>query len=328
MPYRSSVWSRLTEDMLREYREVWRSALVQAVADARPDLVHANHLWLMSSLVPDAAAGVPSVAHCHATGLRQMELCPGLRDEVVAGLRRHSRFVVLHADHAATVAETLVAATDRVAVVGAGYREDYFNDRGAPPASERRGNLLYVGKYAAAKGLPWLLDACEVLWNRGDRFVLHVAGDGAGPEAEALRSRLQAAGRRVRVHGRLDQWALATVMRRCCALVLPSFYEGLPLVLAEARACGCRLVSTALPGVAATLAPSLGPDLQLVPPPRLTGPDTPVAADLPAFTERLAAELTDALAAGVSPPDPAVLEPFTWSAVFRRVEAIWRELVA
>mgnify|MGYP000532501899 CR=1 FL=1 len=44
-----------------------------------------------------------------------------------------------------------------------------------------------------------------------------------------------------------DQPALAELMRRCAVLVLPSFYEGVPLVLAEARACGCRLVATDLP---------------------------------------------------------------------------------
>ena len=56
---------------------------------------------------------------------------------------------------------------------------------------------------------------------------------------------------------------LAALMGRCHAFVLPSFYEGLPLVLAEARACGCRLVATALSGVVSQLAPPLGEDLLL-----------------------------------------------------------------
>jgi len=64
---------------------------------------------------------------------------------------------------------------------------------------------------------------------------------------------------------------------------LPSFYEGLPLVLVEARACGCRLVATDLPGIRERLLPVLGDELALVELPRLTGVDKPVAADLPAF---------------------------------------------
>jgi glycosyltransferase involved in cell wall biosynthesis len=224
------------------------------------------------------------------------------------------------------VAEQLGVAADRVVEVGAGYREDLFHPRGAPADTERRGQLLYVGKYAAAKGLPWLLDACEDRWRRGERFTLHVAGDGAGGEAEQLRARMTRLAPRVRLHGRLDQPALAGLMRRCAVLVLPSFYEGLPLVLAEARACGCRLVATALSGVVSQLAPPLGEDLLLVPPPRLVGPDTPRKDDLPRFTAQLAAVVGGALAAGPREPDPAALRPFTWRAVYRRVEAIWRAI--
>ena len=46
-------------------------------------------------------------------------------------------------------------------------------------------------------------------------------------------------------------------MRRCAVCVLPSFYEGVPLVLVEAAACGCRIVATALPGVIEQIAPYL-----------------------------------------------------------------------
>lgn len=329
MPYKSSVWSTLTGAQLEQYRAVWRERVLATVADCRPHLVHSNHLWELSALVPDAlaaAGGIASVAHCHATGLRQMQLCPHLRDRVVAGLRRHDRFLTLHADLVRQVAAALDVPTERVVETGAGYRDDVFHERGAAPPTERRGHLLFVGKYAAAKGLPWLLDACEALWASGQNFTLHVVGDGAGDEADTLRARMQTLPGIV-LHGRLDQVALGGLMRRIAVLVLPSLYEGLPLVLAEARACGCRLVSTALPGVVERLGPVLGTDLVLVDPPRLVGPDTPVAADLPAFTARLVDGLRPALAA--EPVSAAVdcLEQLTWRAVFARVDAVWRELV-
>ncbi|MEZ4386903.1 MAG: glycosyltransferase family 4 protein [Candidatus Krumholzibacteriia bacterium] len=324
MPYASTVWSTMTADQLSIYRDIWKQAICTTAARCRPDLVHGNHLWLVSSLLPEALPGVPALAHCHGTGLRQMALCPQLREQILPGLRRLRGFAVLHDDHAQQIAAILGAARSDIHVVGAGYRDELFHLSADTDADARRDHLAYVGKFAAAKGLPWLLDACEACWAAGEPLTLHVIGDGAGAEAEALRRRMQDLAPRVMIHGRLGQADLADRLRRCAALVLPSFYEGLPLVLAEARACGCRLVSTALPGVVKQLAPAFGPALDLVEPPRLSGPDTPESADLPGFTRRLARAVAAAAVAPLLPPTTGELAPFTWAAVFARVEQAWQ----
>jgi glycosyltransferase involved in cell wall biosynthesis len=210
-------------------------------------------------------------------------------------------------------------------MVGAGYREEVFGTPAAPV--DRAGQALFVGKYSRAKGLPWLLEAVAALDRGGHEIVLHTAGGGAGPETARLKGRFRELGPLVTDHGRLDPPDLAELMRRCAVCVLPSFFEGLPLVLVEARACGCRLVATDLPGSRALLAPALGEDLILIAPPRLTGPDEPDPADLPAFTERLTAALAAALAAGPPTGTTDVLAPFTWNAVYRRIAAIWLDLL-
>jgi glycosyltransferase involved in cell wall biosynthesis len=319
MPYPSTVWSTLTAGHLELYRKVWKHRIARLVEDFRPDIIHTNHVWLMSSLVPDAAPGVPAVCACHATGLRQMDLCPHLKDEVVRGCRRIERFAVLREDHRSRLAGVLGVDPGRIAVTGAGYREDLF--RPGPESAREAGTLLYVGKYSEAKGLPWLLDALADL---APGVRLHVAGGGAGSEAERLRARMAAMPDRVTLHGMLDQPALADLMRRCAVCVLPSFYEGVPLVLVEAAACGCRIVATDLPGVRERIAPVLGPWATLVAPPRLAGVDRPVPEDLPAFTRRLAEALDRGLRR--RPESRPDLDVFTWGAVFGRVAAVWRDL--
>lgn len=324
MPYASSVWSTLSAESLTAYRRTWRDHLQQAVDSFQPDLIHSNHIWLLTSLVKDVAPDLPAVATCHATGLRQMELCPGLKDEVIRGCRRIDRFCVLREDHLEQLASTLDIPAGRITVTGAGYRDELFFP-GSTPAPGT-GELLYIGKYSAAKGLPWLLDAVERLSIDHPGLRLHVAGSGAGPEADELRGRMETLSPVVVIHGQLDQAALADLMRRCDICVLPSFYEGVPLVLVEAAASNCRIVSTALPGVIEQISPYLGDRLDLVPLPRLVGVDQPVSEDLPRFVDDLVVSLRGALEAGteVTPPD---LGPFTWDAVFGRVEKIWRGLL-
>ena len=326
MPYRSTVFSTLDEEGIEAYVAAWRSHLKTVLAAEGPRLIHGHHVWLMSSILKDLAPEIPVVNHCHATGLRQMRLCPHLAERVRAGCRRNEAFAVLHEGHADELAATLDLPRDRIHVVGAGYREAVFHARGRTAAEEAQEAIVYAGKYSHAKGLPWLLDAVERLGRRRPRLVLHVAGDGAGVEAETLRRRMAAMGDRVVMHGMLDQEALAALLRRSHLFVLPSFYEGLPLVLVEARACGCRLVSTDLPGIRKVLAPSLGDGLRLVPCPRLRGSDVPEEEDLPAFVDALEEAMDAELGRPLSPGDDG-LAPFTWAAVFRRVETLWEGLL-
>jgi len=313
MPYRSSRWSTMTDDQLGRYRAEWRRHIREVIGSVKPDLIHSHHIWLMSSLLPDLAGGRPIVLQCHATGLRQMELCPHLANEVRTGCARADRFLVLHDEHADLLATALGVGRGRIHQTGAGFREDLFHTRGR---RKKRGRaLLYVGKYSASKGLPQLLDVVV----RIDGTELHVAGSGAGAEADAIRGRMEKM-EAVTLHGQLDQEELGRLMRRCDLCVLPSYYEGVPLVLVEAAACGCAVVATALPGVKKVLAPALGGILSMVEPPPMTGVDTPSPGSLPAFVDRLAKAVTGALERR---PAPADMSAFRWDSIFRKTESIW-----
>ena len=120
---------------------------------------------------------------------------------------------------------------------------------------------------------------------------------------------------------------LADLLRRSSVFVLPSFYEGLPLVLIEAAACGCQLVATALPGVVDQLTPELGPGLELVPLPRLVNTDQPVEADLPGFVDHLTRAIEVSLSRRQDSTSQRIAG-MTWNSVFEKVEMVWRELIS
>ena len=331
MPYESSRWRDLSPEQLDSYRGAWRAHLGSVIEQFRPDVIHSHHAWLLSALVRDLAPDTPLVVHVHATGLRQMELCPHLANEVRTGVSRADRLLVLTHEMGRRVQAALDVDEERIAVVGAGYRDDVFDARGIRSPAPRA--ILYVGKYSRAKGLPWLLDAFERVAARDEdaplreQAVLHVAGSGAGSEADALRERMRALAPRVVLHGHLNQPELASLMRRCELFVLPSLYEGLPLVLVEAVASFLVAICTALPAVREEVAPHLGEALNLVPMPRLRGVDEPYEEDLPAFVDELEAALIQGLqprprGGWTGPPD---LQAFTWGAVFQRVERVWEE---
>jgi colanic acid/amylovoran biosynthesis glycosyltransferase len=105
--------------------------------------------------------------------------------------------------------------------------------------------LLFVGRLAVAKGLPFLLDAVAKV----EGAILDVAGD--GPERghlEMKTTRLGIAGR-VRFLGYQSQSDVRKLMQQADLFVMTSLSEGLPVVLMEAMAAGVPVVTTRIAGV-------------------------------------------------------------------------------
>ena len=275
-------------------------------------------------MLKDLAPDIPIINQCHATGFRQMALCPGIAGEVRNGVRRNDAFVVLHRDHQQRLCDELNVDPARVHLVGAGYRNELFHSRGRNPTPHP--SLLFVGKYSASKGLPQLLEAVERLQLSLPNLVLHVAGSGSGNEASGLAARM-ALMPSVQLHGQLSQEQLAELARTSWACVLPSFYEGIPLVLVEALACGCRLVATELPGIKEQLQPHLGELMTLIPLPGMIGVDTPDPDEIPHFVDALVDALQHTLEQPPldGPSFQVNLERYTWQSVFEKVETIWKE---
>jgi len=96
MPYPSTRFSAMSEDQVTTYLAAWRRHLGEVVEAFHPQVIHSHHLWLVSSIIKELAPATALVIHCHATGLRQLELCPQLADRIRSGCARADRFVVLH----------------------------------------------------------------------------------------------------------------------------------------------------------------------------------------------------------------------------------------
>ncbi len=131
---------------------------------------------------------------------------------------------------------------ERVHVLPYGVRLESFTPSADAPADEF--SLLFAGSVGLRKGIPYLLEAFAAL--RAPRKRLRIVG-AVQPDIRALLSRLPR--EHVEFLGALPQPALAALMSRSHALVLPSIEEGLALVQAQAMACGCPvLCSTATGG--------------------------------------------------------------------------------
>ena len=131
-------------------------------------------------------------------------------------------------------------------VVRCGVGEELLSAPLTPVPSAPR--LVCVARLSEQKGHLLLLEAAGRLAREGLPFELVLAGDGPlrGP-IEALVERL-GLGPQVRLAGWLDGDQVRAEILAARALVLPSFAEGLPVVVMEALALGRPVITTAVAG--------------------------------------------------------------------------------
>ena len=334
MPYPSTRFSTFTAGMLEGYLQAFAGALADATADFQPDLIQSNHLWLLTALARVLFPRTTLCVYSHGTELRQLENSAHLAPFVLPACSDVDRVFALHADNQNKIMQAYGIPAARIRIVGAGFREDVFTPDPACRAPSDRAELtiVYAGKISAPKGVPWLIEAFRRLKPpEGKRVRLRLAGSSGDASAGEIHRR-SAGLEGVEFLGALPQEKLAEVLQNADVFVLPSFFEGLPLVVIESLACGCRVVMTDLPGIDSWVPDGLCAEglVERVPLPRLTGPDTPVADDLPEFVERLAEALNRQLARSLecgraTEPD-CRLKPLSWSGVFEKMQAAYREL--
>lgn len=162
------------------------------------------------------------------------------------------RRILATADVAATVSKHLHEryAPQRPVVVA---NESWIEERHfwMRPPGQYRNTILFVGRLVKSKGLLQLVEALHLLRRQGIDFQCVIVGD--GPLRGQLIERVEelGLGDRVRMVGWLRP--LSEELRDCYKqadiLCLPSYAEGLPLVLIEAMAHGVAVLATDVGGI-------------------------------------------------------------------------------
>ena len=117
----------------------------------------------------------------------------------------------------------------------------------AQPCEGRR--LLFVGRLAAAKGLPILLRSLQMLKQRQPDIHLTVVGD--GPDRQLLHQQAEELDliSNISFVGAQSPVAVRTYLKKADVFVMSSFAEGVPVVLMEAMMTGLPVVATRIAGV-------------------------------------------------------------------------------
>ncbi|MAL27555.1 MAG: colanic acid biosynthesis glycosyltransferase WcaL [Croceicoccus sp.] len=139
---------------------------------------------------------------------------------------------------------------ERLHIVHCGVDPDRYDPAHIrDPGREAGRNVLFIGRLAAAKGVPILLDAFARLHAAHPDARLTLVGDGPARPVLEARARDLGLGGAVRLTGALSQDEVTAELARADLFALPSFAEGVPIVLMEAMAAGLPVLATAIAGI-------------------------------------------------------------------------------
>lgn len=136
---------------------------------------------------------------------------------------------------------------EKIHVVHCGIEREFREIPSVTPSMNRR--LVCVGRLCEQKGQLLLIDAVGLLARHNCPVELVLVGDGERRKEIELKVREYGLGDQVRITG----WACADQVKRemlaARAVIMPSFAEGLPVVLMEAMALGRPVLSTYIAGI-------------------------------------------------------------------------------
>lgn len=328
MPYRSTRYCDMTPEMVRKFKVSFLKVIEKAVAELRPDVILCHHLYLLTALVREHFPKHKVYGFCHNTDLRQMQKTDLEREFIRREIGKLDHIFVPQRAQEEGVLALYPVDREKITRVGMGYNNQIFHLAEESCDKEGVTSLVFAGKIAEKKGVMSLLRAMALLGDEKEldrnRIQLLLAGSTGNEKEYQMIEEL--AGRcpcKVKFLGRLSQPELARVYQKSDIFVLPSFFEGIPLTVIEALACGERVVMTDLPGIKEWIASvSSNADIRYVTLPRMRNADEPLEEDLPEFERKLA----DALKASILQKETCLADVsrISWETIAKEVLRIKR----
>ena len=117
------------------------------------------------------------------------------------------------------------------------------------PVSSTTFRILCVGRLTPAKGQHLLIDAVARLGAEGRDVHLHIVGAGVDRESLERQTANASAERWITFEGAVNQDRIRAFYAKADAFCIPSFAEGIPIVLMEAMAMEIPCVTTQITGI-------------------------------------------------------------------------------
>lgn len=247
MPYKSTVYKEMDSSMIKLYEDAFKKQVLKAVEEFKPDYIFCHHLYFLTALVREWVKDIKIIGFCHGSDLRQMRSHNLKKFFIQKKIKGLDKIIALHEVQKKEIQEIYDLEPDKIITLGIGFDNKVFHSVDVEKNNEMI-EVIFTGKISYAKGVKYLIEAFSSI-ETDKNIRLNLIGMGNGIEYENILSQSKNSKNKIKFWGMVEQSKLNKIYNKSHIFILPSLYEGLPLVLVEALACGLRVISSDLPGI-------------------------------------------------------------------------------
>ena len=234
----------MTDKQYKKYIKAFDNAIKQEIKEFKPEIIHAQHIWIISSIA--CKYGIPTVVTSHGTDIIGIEKGDRYKKEAEYVIENAKKIIAVSNENSSLIVKNFPNAKPEI--VYAGYDPKIFNIREYSKEEilskyniDYNGQkiVLFAGRLSYLKGVDILIKASKKYENAN--IITVIAGNGA------LRKELKALAKELNVKnmyfiGHKSQNKLRELYNIADVFVMPSRMEAFGLVAIEALACGTPVI--------------------------------------------------------------------------------------
>lgn len=252
----------MTDKELELYKGVFDIAIKEEVKLFKPDVIHVQHIWILSSIA--SKYNIPVVITAHGTDIIGHQRSTRFHNYTYDAVLKCKKIISISDDNNYLVLDNFPEAQNKITMIKNGYDEKVFYkqkyDKDAVLKKlgiNKSCNKIvcYAGKMTNIKGVDVILKAAKY-YEKND-VVTILAGNGELFDDLFLLSRNLGLKNTFFV-GNLDHDTLRELYNIADVSLVPSRFEAFGLVAVEALACGTPVIATDVGGLTGIVNKNVG----------------------------------------------------------------------
>ena len=254
-PRSTNTYYNLTDEQIEKYVSTFSEITKEVVSDFKPDVIHAQHLWITPFVA--LKSGFPYVITVHGTDLMGFKKDERFHKYALEGARKAKKIITISRQVHNDTIELYKLPEEKLILNPNGFDENIFKIKKVNKIElfKKFGmNIIpeklvsFVGKFTDFKGIDLLIKAARIISDEIPEVAFAFAGDGQLMlDMKKLKAELKLDN--VYFLGHQTQIDVASLYNAADVSVVPSRIEPFGLVALEALACGTPVVATKAGGL-------------------------------------------------------------------------------